>query len=323
MIVVWRITTRCNLACPFCAYDRTLPFARVDADPDAIRAFCLSLADYQRSQRDPVLVSWLGGEPFLSPQISALTTHATALGLRVSATTNGTTLRSPAVRRHILDHYAELTVSLDSPDRRHDDLRGWPGGFAELRENVFALAAARDAQRRPLKLRINTVLLRATLATFSKLAREVAAWGVDELTFNILGGRDRPEYFAAHRPLPGPLAALATALPGLRAELAPRALTIAGSPAYLARLHAAASDKPCPVADCAPGDRFLFVDETGRVSPCSFTGDSLGVSVAELRTAADIAALPQRFALARAARPPAVCADCPSTRVFEKFAPAA
>ncbi len=323
MIVVWRLTTRCNLACPFCAYDRTLPFARTDTAPALVRAFCQTLADYQNRHNDPVLLSWLGGEPFLSPELPALTAHATSLGLRVSATTNGTPLGSPDLGRHLLDHYAELTVSLDSPDTVHDALRGWPGGFASLRTNLRTLAHARSAQHRPLRLRINTVLLRATLPSFPALAREIATWGVDELTFNLLGSRDRPAYFSTHRPLPSQLAAFAAALPALRRELGPRGLHIAGSPAYLARLHGAAVDTPHPVADCAPGGSFLFIDETGLVSPCSFSSARLGVPVTALRTAADLAALPTRFADARLARRPVACADCPSTHVFQKFAPAA
>ena len=320
MIVVWRVTTRCNLSCPFCAYDRTLPFARSHASPETIRTFLGVLADYQDRHDDPVLVSWLGGEPLLWPALSALTIHATALGLRVSATTNGTTLGSDSVRRHVLDHYSELTVSLDAAGPAHDSLRGSPGLFAALRANVSSLASARLASSRALKLRINTVLLRSTIGEFPALVREIAGWGVDELTFNALGGRDRPEYFSAHRPLPEQLARFAAQLPALRAECAPHGLTLAGSPAYLDRLHSASADTPRPVVDCHPARRFLFIDEHGRVSPCSFTTDTLSTSITELRTAADIAALPLHFSAARTARRPRVCDDCPSTQVFDKFA---
>jgi MoaA/NifB/PqqE/SkfB family radical SAM enzyme len=322
MIVVWRITTRCNLGCPFCAYDRRLPFARRTADFAHVRAFLPVLAAYQTLHRDPVLVSWLGGEPLREPALPALSAEARALGLRVSATTNGTTLAAEAVRRHILDNYAELTVSLDSPDAVHDALRSSPGLFSALRRDVPLLAAARRASTRPLKLRVNAVLLRTTIADFSRLAHEVAGWGVEELTFNLLGGRDRPEFFAAHRPTSDQFAKFRASLPGLRAELAPR-LTIAGSPAYLARLQDAAKDRPSPVLDCAPGQRHLFIDEHGLVAPCAFTPADLGVPLAELQTPNAIADLPARFARRRVSHRPRVCADCPSTQLFEKFTPAA
>jgi MoaA/NifB/PqqE/SkfB family radical SAM enzyme len=321
MIVVWRVTTRCNLACPFCAYDRRLPFARTDAAPAAIRRFLEILADYQNVSGDPVLVSWLGGEPLLWPMLPELTCHATALGLRVSATTNGTTLGSATVRRHLIDHYSELTISLDAPDASHNVLRSSPGLFEALRKNVSELSQARHAQARPMKLRVNTVLLRSTIGRFPEIAREVASWGVDELTFNTLGGRDRPEYFSDHRPLPSQLAGFIDQLPSLRRELTPHGLAIAGSPAYLDRLHSAATGKPRPVSDCGPAERFLFIDEHGSVSPYSFTADELSVPLAGIHNSSDLLSLPVRFTSARTTRRPRVCDDCPSTQVFEKFAP--
>src|SRR5262245_7048223 len=110
MIVVWRVTQRCNLSCPFCGYDRRLAHSRHDADADLIRAFAGRLAEHQQATGDTVLVSWLGGEPLLWPPLTNLTVHCTErLGLRVSTTTNGTTLASPDVRRHLLEHYSELT----------------------------------------------------------------------------------------------------------------------------------------------------------------------------------------------------------------------
>ena len=44
LVVVWRVTTRCNLACGFCAYDRALPFARRETDEASARVLGRSLA---------------------------------------------------------------------------------------------------------------------------------------------------------------------------------------------------------------------------------------------------------------------------------------
>lgn len=319
MIVLWRLTTRCNLSCAFCAYDRRLPFARTATDPSSIKRFLNVLADYQQSRQDAVLVSWLGGEPLLLPTLPELTTHATARGLRISATTNGTTIGSSAVRRHLLDHYSELTISLDSPDGKHDLIRCSPGLFDSLRKHVSDLSKARQTGGQPLKLRVNTVLLRSTIDLFPVLAREVAAWGVDELTFNLLGGRDRPEYFPENRPLPEQFARFAEQLNDLRNELLPQGLVISGSKSYVDRLASAVHDIPRPISDCGPGERFLFIDELGSVSPCSFTSGTLAVPLGDLRNAADVISLSARFRSGRQACPPKVCDDCPSTRVFEKF----
>jgi MoaA/NifB/PqqE/SkfB family radical SAM enzyme len=319
MIVLWRVTTRCNLSCAFCAFDRRLSYARTTADPAAIRRVLDVLADYQLTLREPVLVSWLGGEPLLLTELPELTAHATGRGLRISATTNGTSLGSSVVRRHLLDHYSELTISLDSPDEAHDAIRCSHGLFKSLRVHVAALVKERRASSRPLKLRVNAVLLRSTIERFPELVREVADWGADELTFNLLGGRDRPEYFPDNRPLPAQVSRFAEQISNLRAEFASRGLVIAGGDSYLNRLMSAVHDIDRPVPDCGPGRRFLFIDEMGFVSPCSFTSGTLGLPVTELRSADDVASLSTRFSLARCTRRPVVCDDCPSTQVFDKF----
>jgi MoaA/NifB/PqqE/SkfB family radical SAM enzyme len=319
MIVLWRITTRCNLSCAFCAYDRRLSYPRTTTDPTSIHRILHVLADFQATQQETVMVSWIGGEPLLVPELSSLTDHATRLGLRISATTNGTTLGSPEVRRHVLDHYDELTISLDADDESHDTIRTAPGLYAALRKNVTALSSARRNSDRAFKLRINTVLLRSTIDRFPELARDVASWGVDELTFNLLGGRDRPEFFDANRPLPEQFNNFTSQLHTLRTELSSSGLTIAGHKSYLERLAAAANNIPRAVNDCRPGERFLFINEIGMVSPCSFTTDELGTPLAEIRTAEDVIALHARFSCARLITRPMVCNDCPSTQVFEKF----
>ncbi|HVE77255.1 MAG TPA: radical SAM protein, partial [Gemmatimonadaceae bacterium] len=110
MIVVWRVTERCNLRCAFCGYDRGLVRSRRSADPAAALLLGEALAAYQQRSGDPVLVSWLGGEPLLWVPLRELTTvFVERLGLRVSVTTNGTALSASATRAHLLAHYAEVT----------------------------------------------------------------------------------------------------------------------------------------------------------------------------------------------------------------------
>lgn len=317
MIVVWRVTQQCNLACPFCAYDRRLPGPRGSIEPDRVLRFGEVLADYQRA-RDRVLLSWLGGEPFLWPPLIEISARLGGLGIAQSATTNGTALASPAVRAQVLAHFAELTVSVDAFAPVHDALRGWPGGWRQLQEVLATLVARR--RERPLKLRANVVLMRETLPTFGELCETLADWGIDEITFNALGGRDRPQFFPAHRLHPADAAALSELLPGLRSRLVARGVRLCGASEYLGRIMASARDEHLPVDDCAPGKGFLFVDEYGNISPCSFTTDGFGASINEIRSADDLAALAAHFSDRRAKAPAEVCGDCPSTQVFSKFA---
>lgn len=321
MIVLWRVTDRCNLACSFCAYDRRLPGPRTDADGEMVRAFAAVLGEYRRASGEPVLVSWIGGEPLLWRPVFALSSLLKENhGIRVSATTNGTTLHQSAVRRQVLASFSELTVSVDGFAPLRDSLRGWRGGWRRLKSAVITLAAERKASGSACRLRANIVLMHDNLPDFARLCEELADWGFDEITFNQLGGRDRPEFFPEHRLTPHDTRALTALVPPLRERLLVRGVRLCASRAYLQRIEASAEGQALAVPDCGPGERFLFIDEDYRVAPCHFTAAELGVPLAQIQSASDLAGLAARFAGARAVRTPGVCADCPSTQVFSKFA---
>src|SRR5881227_440017 len=109
MIVVWRITEQCNLGCHFCEYDRRLIRPRASAKVEAVLAFGAVLRDYAAAYGRDVLVSWLGGEPLLWPQLGTVSQiFRREYGLRLGVTTNGTALQSDAVRRQIMADYERL-----------------------------------------------------------------------------------------------------------------------------------------------------------------------------------------------------------------------
>ena len=313
LIIVWRVTEACALAGPFWAYDKRARRARASAALDEALALGALLRDYARATQRPVLVSWLGGEPLLWPPLwEAARVFVDEYGLRLSATTNGTALRSAAVRDNVARYFSELTLSVDGVGRAHDDLRGQPGLFEQLRSAVRDLR-----QRHPaLLLRANTVLLRETVRDFPRLCETLAEWGIQQLSFNALGGRDRPEFFPDHCLRPADVEWLSAQLPALRLHLAERGLTLLGGEPYLQRLRAFAAARPWPIADCAPGQSFLFINEQGFISPCSFTSAEYGVHWRDVRNLAD---LPAQLAERQQRHPAPACADCPSTQVFGKF----
>ncbi|MBL8669866.1 MAG: radical SAM protein [Alphaproteobacteria bacterium] len=320
MIVVWRITERCNLSCPFCAYDRTVPGTRHEMDATEAERFGEILGQFGRATGRNVLLSWLGGEPFLWRPIFDLSHRLRSEhGISISATTNGTTLGLERMRSAVLRSFSEITVSVDGFAAFHESMRGWPGGWGDLRDGVSALAAERKRTGADLKLRANIVVMRDNLAAFEDLCACVADWGIDEITFNQLGGRDRPEFFPAQGISPDDADHLSAIVPPLRARLAARGVVLRGGADYLNRIAASARGIALDVTDCAPGQQFLFIDERGRISPCSFTSEQYGVPVEQIRSVADLLALPARLADARLRARADACTDCKSTQVFAKF----
>lgn len=321
MIVLWRVSNHCNLACPFCAYDKRLGLPREEADPAQVARFIDLLGTWRRATGRPVLLSWLGGEPLLWAPRAELDARASRQGVDLSLTTNGTRLGAPRVRTDLVRYYREVTISIDGMADFHDAMRGWPGAFGKLAQTVPALTAERNAKAAALKVRVNVVLMRDNIAGFAELCRVVAGWGVDEISFNQLGGRDRPEFFPDHRLRASDVAQLANEIPGLRAELGRAGTTLVGGAAYLARFADTVAGRPLPVADCRVAETFLFIDEAGRVAPCSFEPEHFEASVDDLHNPADIDALPSRLRALQRVHPARDCADCPSTQQFSKFEP--
>jgi MoaA/NifB/PqqE/SkfB family radical SAM enzyme len=319
MIVLWRITERCNYACGFCAYDRRLRIPRREATvAEALRLGAM-LGQWARATGERVLVSWLGGEPLLWPPLFEVSRALCAEGLAVSLTTNGSLLHRPEVRERLLDHLDEVTVSVDAMEAQHDALRGFDGAWARCRDGIVALREARDARGAGTKLRANVVLMRATLPQFDQLCATLSEWGIDEITFNQLGGRDRPEFFAAERLRSDDIALLRARLGPLQVALAAQGVRLCAAPRYLDRLAATAADEALPIDDCGMGEQRLFIDEQGRIAPCSFSVAEFGLPISGVTSADDFSDLPDRFrAIREVARCPA-CADCPSTQVFAKF----
>lgn len=196
LLVLWRVTERCNLGCKFCGYDRALSRSRREVRSDTVMAFGAVLSRYRREMNRRVLVSWLGGEPLLWKPLAAISAQYRRLhGLDLSVTTNATRLARPEVRAMLLNHYAEVTVSVDGLAPFHDAVRGEAGLHASLAKSLSALAhEKRLAGAGPL-LRANVILMRGNVETFPALCLELARWGVEEITFNQLGGNDRPDFF--------------------------------------------------------------------------------------------------------------------------------
>jgi hypothetical protein len=148
---------------------------------------------------------------------------------------------------------------------------------------------------------------------------EMADWGIRELTFNQLGGIDRPEFYPGNRLLPEQAERFAAELPYIQQKALLKGLKIFGARPYLERIIATSRDIAIPIDDCSPGTKFLFIDEENRVSPCNFTTQGYGIPLSEIKTADDLLQLPARFRHKQINERAMPCNNCHSTQVFAKF----
>ncbi|MGE0755436.1 MAG: radical SAM protein [Pirellulaceae bacterium] len=317
-VIVWRVVEFCSLACPFCGFSREVARPRGLVPTEWVIHLADVLRRYVSQRNRNVLLSWLGGEPLEWPGLTGLADACGGCpGLQLGITTHGRRLVEPQVRRELLARYHQVTVSIDGPEDFHDRLRGMKGLHRQVQAGVRQLRSE-DPQRR-LLLRVNCVLMRDNIDSFDVWSEELAHWGFDELTFNQLGGVERPEFYAAHRLLPEQVTRFVERLPALRERLGGLGLAVLGNDQYLRRIDCSARGASIPLEDCEPGARFLFLDGRGLVSPCSFTAQVYGIPVTEIRSPDDLDQLPARFSEMRRTYRHSACFDCHATHVFDKF----
>jgi len=315
-VVVIEVSTVCNLSCGFCAHDKRLRVPRQTIRPDILQTFTDIVGQYASQRKEKVLLSWLGGEPFLQRHLAPLTEMLhERYPLHFSATTNGTQLSQPEIRAHIRKCYSEITISMDGLAPFHDGMRGQLGLFDEVKSGLRLLAH----EAPELKLRINTVLMRDNFDQFPALCWEFAQLGVEEITFNQLGGRDRPEFFPAHHLTIEQVERLPEMVQQIRDSISEFGTHLVFSPSYYQRIVATTSGEKLPIVDCAPGTFYMFVNARGRIAPCSFTVDEYGKDLESIQSIADWEDLPRSFHRAKMARQAESCLDCPNTNVHGKF----
>jgi sulfatase maturation enzyme AslB (radical SAM superfamily) len=164
--VCWSPLVRCNLSCPHCLDDTSVP------ELDAGRRSAIG----QIIGASGVLgVDISGGEPLLLRDLPDLARHLSGGGCAVSVTTNGWHLARRA--GELVGHADAIRVSLDAPDpSRHDALRG----LGSFRRAIHGIRACRAVG---LPAQIQTVLM-ASAARHAQAITDVAAGvGASGVTF--------------------------------------------------------------------------------------------------------------------------------------------
>ena len=113
-VIVWRLTQQCNLLCGFCSYSREVERRRDEADALEIERVSEVLGEYMRLTGDNILVSWIGGEPFLRKDIFVLSKYLNSHGIEISATTNGIPLDKKCYQISIVTFLRLYSAWMDS-----------------------------------------------------------------------------------------------------------------------------------------------------------------------------------------------------------------
>ena len=123
-IVVWNITRTCNLRCVHCYSDSMAARYPGELEWEQMQAVVDDLAAYGVPS---LLLS--GGEPTIHPRFLDLVEYATARGLKLTISTNGTLITPEKAAFLKEQQVAYVGISLDGIGEIHDEFRGKKGAF--------------------------------------------------------------------------------------------------------------------------------------------------------------------------------------------------
>ena len=258
-LVIFHITTRCNMACRHCGDD-------VWGDPgndlslEDIEQFSASLGPIEN-------LALGGGEPFLRDDLAEMCRlfHLNNKVERISIPSNGfapericstvQTLLTACPGLHL-----NVMLSLDGFEQTHDTIRR-DGAYARVMETARRLTALRaDIPR--LSLSFNATIAEINHREIPELARFVAREFQARLEFNIISGTPRDP--AMKRPRREELKAVLATL-----------LDSSGR-SFLRRLYdrvyqdvlLAADDETSQIVPCRAGSLVCVIDANGDVRAC-------------------------------------------------------
>ena len=136
-VVVWNITSQCNLKCRHCYIEATESAKENEMTTEEGKAFIDDLAE----MKVPVLM-FSGGEPLVRPDLFELAAYAVEKGLRIVLSTNGTLIDDFTAQLIKEAGFQYVGVSIDGCEAIHDEFRGEKGAFAAAIAGIRAAKAA-------------------------------------------------------------------------------------------------------------------------------------------------------------------------------------
>ncbi len=252
IVVSFEVTDACTCFCKHC-----------DHGGPRDESKNLKPADYRRYMEAlrPCVVQISGGEPLMREDVveiaRAIKNGSTPPYLiLVSNWSHMTPDKYAALREVGVDQF---TVSLDFPDRRHDEFRGYPGLFDHLRGLVPKLAAQGHDD-----IVLNSCITSENLPEINRLADMAKAWGVN-ICFSAYSAK-RINSRAYSLDDPAQLAILNSELDRIE-KRRDDTNWIVNAPTTLQATRQFFRDGRMP--GCRAGHRFLVVTSDGWLQPCS------------------------------------------------------
>lgn len=252
IVVSFEVTDACTCYCKHCDHGGPRDESRN-----------LKPADYRRYMEvlKPCVVQVSGGEPLMRNDLAAVVSNIKGGDtipyiILVSSWSLMTPERYIELRNAGVDQFS---VSLDFPDNRHDDFRGYPGLYDQLNDVIPKCAAMGFDD-----IVLNTCITSANLPEINAAADQAQRWGVN-ICYSAYSARRTGcrDYFPGS---PEQLAVLREQLDRIDSRRLSNNY-IVSAPTTLAATRKYFEDGGAP--GCKAGKRFLVVTADGMLQPCS------------------------------------------------------
>lgn len=152
----FRITSKCNMCCPFC-------FGTKEKDDEDISA----RIDFLKRMRDRGVknVVLTGGEPACLPKFDTLLRSIHSMGYRIALSTNGLCWENTEIRNAIEDCVSCISLPVESANREiHNALRtGIPNHFEMVKRILQDISSSKLG----IKVKISTVVTRTNIGSLA------------------------------------------------------------------------------------------------------------------------------------------------------------
>ena len=186
-VVVWNCTGRCNLRCIHCYAGAADQGTNGQMDTAAGRRFISDLAEF----KVPVIL-FSGGEPLLRKDIFELAGFASAKGIRLALSTNGTLIDAGTADIIQQTGFAEVGISLDGTSATNDLFRGKEGAYRE------ALQGIRHCIVRGIRVSLRLTITAHNHGEIPAIFDLVEAEGIDRVCFYHLAYSGRGDSLRGH-----------------------------------------------------------------------------------------------------------------------------
>ena len=237
---IWEITHNCNYGCSYCIF--SCDKKRVEGELTTQECFHV-IDELVKNGFKHLKIT--GGEPFIRKDIVDILKYASKR-LTVDVSTNASLITDDIVKKLNKIKLKMIHVSLDGNKEEHESVRG----ISTYDRTIKGLEALKKSKN---KVRIGSVIHKNNENDLENLVKDTIKLGADEIIFSIM------------EPVDGQSKSLVKTIPN--DELIKNIEGIKDKYKDII-VNYNFGKQPVYVKECPAGDKFLYINNMGFVSPC-------------------------------------------------------